>query len=165
MPFLFIWRAQSKNDPLIFQPFLKVFRSSWQLLLKTFKNTGYCVMPFLFICEWFNLISFWFIFVCQIFMMMAIYFTECPSPTPPTPHSSTSCTNHFSAEIVYFNLFCIFCSRKKRKKVWQQWKSFFVRKRIKELSPKSALLLIQATSCGNWSMTSHPCCSKFPSQS
>ena len=32
------WRAQSKNDPLIFRPFLKVFRSSWQLLLKTFKN-------------------------------------------------------------------------------------------------------------------------------
>ena len=22
------WRAQSKNDPLIFRPFLKVFRSS-----------------------------------------------------------------------------------------------------------------------------------------
>ena len=34
----FNWRAQSKNDPLIFRPFLKVFRSSWQLLLKTFKN-------------------------------------------------------------------------------------------------------------------------------
>ena len=32
------WRAQSKNDPLIFRPFLKVFRSSWQLLLNTFKN-------------------------------------------------------------------------------------------------------------------------------
>ena len=32
------WRAQSKNDPLIFQPFLKVFRRSWQLLLNTFKN-------------------------------------------------------------------------------------------------------------------------------
>ena len=25
------WKAQSKNDPLIFQPFLKVFRSSWIL--------------------------------------------------------------------------------------------------------------------------------------
>ena len=35
---LYNWRAQSKNDPLIFRPFLKVFRSSWQLLLKTFKN-------------------------------------------------------------------------------------------------------------------------------
>ena len=34
----FNWRAQSKNDPLIFRPFLKVFRSSWQLLLNTFKN-------------------------------------------------------------------------------------------------------------------------------
>ena len=92
-------------------------------------------------------------------------FTYTPHPPTPSPqHSSTSCTNHFSAEIVYLNLFCIFFSRKKRKKVWQQWKSSFVRKRIKEHSPKSALLLIQATSCGNWSMTSHPCCPKFPSQ-
>ena len=32
------WKAQSKNDPLIFRPFLKVFRSSCQLLLNTFKN-------------------------------------------------------------------------------------------------------------------------------
>ena len=31
------WKAQSKNDPLIFRPFLKVFRSSCQLLLNTFK--------------------------------------------------------------------------------------------------------------------------------
>ena len=32
------WKAQSKNDLLIFRPFLKVFRSSCQLLLNTFKN-------------------------------------------------------------------------------------------------------------------------------
>ena len=36
------WKAQSKNDPLIFRPFLKVFRSSWQLLhfQKWPKNQG-----------------------------------------------------------------------------------------------------------------------------
>ena len=36
------WKAQSKNDPLIFRPFLKVFRSSWQLLhfQKWRKNQG-----------------------------------------------------------------------------------------------------------------------------
>ena len=117
-------------------------------------------MPFLFICEWFNLISFD-LFSCVKFLWWWQYTSQSALHLHPPQHSSTSCTNHFSAKIVYFNLFCIFCTRKKRKKVWQQWKSFFVRKRIKEHSPKSALLLIQATSCGNWSMTSHPCCSKF----
>ena len=38
------WRAQSKNDPLIFRPFLKVFRSSWILACGHFqkwpKNQG-----------------------------------------------------------------------------------------------------------------------------
>ena len=38
------WRAQSKDDPLIFQPFLKVFRSSWILACGHFqkwpKNQG-----------------------------------------------------------------------------------------------------------------------------
>ena len=38
------WKAQSKNDPLIFRPFLKVFRSSWILACGHFqkwpKNQG-----------------------------------------------------------------------------------------------------------------------------
>ena len=41
-------------------------------------------------------------------------FTYTPHPPPPQ-HSSTSCTNHFSSEIIYFNLFCIFLQEKKEK--------------------------------------------------
>ena len=41
---MYNWRAQSKNDPLIFWPFLKVFRSSWILACGHFqkwpKNQG-----------------------------------------------------------------------------------------------------------------------------
>ena len=46
------WKAQSKNDPLIFRPFLKVFRSSW-ILACGLSFTRYTLFWFFF-C-WFAL--------------------------------------------------------------------------------------------------------------
>ena len=46
------WKAQSKNDPLIFQPFLKVFRSSW-ILACGLSFTRYTLFWFFF--RWFAL--------------------------------------------------------------------------------------------------------------
>ena len=47
-----IWKAQSKNDPLIFRPFLKVFRSSW-ILACGLSFTRYTLFWFFF--RWFAL--------------------------------------------------------------------------------------------------------------
>ena len=46
------WKAQSKNDPLIFWPFLKVFRSSW-ILACGLSFTQYTLFWFFF--HWFAL--------------------------------------------------------------------------------------------------------------